>query len=304
MDLLIGRGTLSSVQFCAALYHTRHCRAIPEKCLACREKIYRLRKTHDSHFVTACILISFEKGYLLLAITSENRKLQTNLDTDFLKLIAIISMVIDHVGGRFFPEYPAFRWLGRMAFPIFCYCLTVGMLYTHDIKRYLGRLAAFAFISQPFWILASQPYDILNNLTNMNIFFTLFISLLTVWAFKEHKWWLFAVGSIITAMFNFDYSYTGIILMLIFYLCRNRPALGACLFVLTYLPAAFNGYIEDPLSCVIAGHAISFSFFSILAAPLIFLRTNVNLKIPKYFFYAFYPAHLFLIFIGRMILHV
>ena len=44
-------------------------------------------------------------------------KLKTNLDTDLLKLIAILSMVIDHVGSVFFPEYPVFRWIGRLTFP-------------------------------------------------------------------------------------------------------------------------------------------------------------------------------------------
>ena len=32
-------------------------------------------------------------------------KLRTNLDTDFLKLIAVLSMTVDHVGAVFFPEY-------------------------------------------------------------------------------------------------------------------------------------------------------------------------------------------------------
>ena len=39
-------------------------------------------------------------------------------------------MLIDHVGGNLFPQSPAFRWIGRLAFPIFAYCLTVGLLYT------------------------------------------------------------------------------------------------------------------------------------------------------------------------------
>ena len=67
-------------------------------------------------------------------------KLSTNLDTNFIKLIAILSMTTDHVGAVFFPQYPVFRWIGWMAFPLFCYCLIVGMLYTRDIKRYLARL--------------------------------------------------------------------------------------------------------------------------------------------------------------------
>ena len=46
-------------------------------------------------------------------------KLKTNLDTDFLKLVAIISMLLDHVGGAFFPQYPIFRWLGVLHFQSF-----------------------------------------------------------------------------------------------------------------------------------------------------------------------------------------
>ena len=66
-------------------------------------------------------------------------KLKTNLDTGLLKLIAILSMAVDHVGSVFFPKYPVFRWIGQLTFPIFAYCLTVGLLYTHDIKKYLVR---------------------------------------------------------------------------------------------------------------------------------------------------------------------
>ncbi len=50
---------------------------------------------------------------------SDNQsRLQTNLDTDFLKLIAIVSMLIDHIGSVFFPEVGVLRWNGRLAFPI------------------------------------------------------------------------------------------------------------------------------------------------------------------------------------------
>ena len=80
------------------------------------------------------------------AVPETGPKLKTNLDTDLLKLIAIAAMLIDHIGGAFFQEVGAFRWIGRVAFPIFCYCMTVGLLYTRDVKRYLGRLAVFALI--------------------------------------------------------------------------------------------------------------------------------------------------------------
>ena len=219
-------------------------------------------------------------------------RLRTNLDTDFLKLIAILSMLLDHIGAVFFPEYPAFRWVGRLAFPIFCYCMTVGLLYTRDIKRYLGRLGLFALISQPCYILATHPWDWQTEWMNWNIFFTLFLSLLGMYGLKERKWWLFALALFTVSWWNFDYSGTGIQLMLIFYLCRNRPRLGAALYLLSYLPALMNGWPEDPLCLTVGGLCIDWSIFAVFAAPLIFCATHSRIKINRWFFYAFYPAHL------------
>ena len=54
-------------------------------------------------------------------IPTDQPRLKTNLDTNLLKLIAIISMLIDHIGSAFFPDMPVFRWAGRLAFPIFAY---------------------------------------------------------------------------------------------------------------------------------------------------------------------------------------
>ena len=228
-------------------------------------------------------------------MTNTLPKLKTNLDTDFLKLIAIVSMVIDHVGSAFFPEYPVFRWLGRLAFPIFCYCLTVGLLYTHNIKRYFIRLGVFALISQPFYALYADAGNFWANLTNWNIFFTLILSLVFMWGITQRKWYGFCIGAMALCalgLWNFDYSFTGVILMLIFYFCRNKPWLGVALFCLHYLPAFFWGSTQDPLALVLGGYAVDWTIFSLLAAPLIFRPTHTGIKMNKWFFYGFYPAHL------------
>lgn len=232
---------------------------------------------------------------------TQQPRLQTNLDTNFIKLAAIVCMTVDHIGGAFFPQYPVFRWVGRLAFPLFCYCLTVGMLYTHDMKKYVLRLAAFALISQPFWILAFNADDFLGNLFNLNIFFTLVVSLVSAWGFKEKKWWLFILGVLLLNLINFDYAMTGLILILIFYLCRNRPWLGAALYTLSYLPALF-GSMEDPLALKLGGHAVGFEIFSLLALPFIYCHTHVEPKISKWFFYIYYPAHLFGIYLLKLVL--
>ena len=230
-------------------------------------------------------------------------RLKTNLDTDFLKLVAILSMLIDNVGGAFFPETGFFRWIGRLAFPLFCYCMTVGLLYTRDIRKYLTRLALFAIISQPFYLLAFHPWDWRLEWSNWNIFFTLFLSLLAMHGLKERKWWLFFLGLFVVSWWNFDYSGTGIQLMLIFYLCRNRPRLGAVLYCLMYLPA-LGFQAGDPLSLTVGGFVIDWSCFAVFAAALIFPTTHLNLRIPKWFFYGFYPAHLLVIGLVRLALRV
>ena len=228
------------------------------------------------------------------AVPETGPRLKTNLDTDLLKLIAIVSMLIDHIGGAFFPEAGVFRWIGRLAFPIFCYCMTVGLLYTRDIKRYLGRLAVFAVVSQPFYVLAFHPHDWMVDLnwTNWNIFFTLFLSLLAMYGWKERKWWLFIAAFLVISIWNFDYSAIGIQLMLIFFLCRNHPKIGAALYVLAYLPALWSGWPDDPLCLSLGGLTVDWAIFAIFAAPLIFIPTHSNIKVPRWFFYAFYPAHL------------
>lgn len=239
-------------------------------------------------------------------MTNTAAKLKTNLDTDFLKLIAIISMLIDHVGGAFFPQYPIFRWIGRLAFPIFCYCLTVGFLYTHDIKRYFGRLILFAVISQPFYALKADPTAFWENLTNWNIFFTLILSLLILWGITRRNWkgiGIALIALVVLGLWNFDYSFTGILLMLIFYFCRNKPVLGAVLYIASYLPALW-GSPNDPFAFLIAGHAVTMSIFSLLAAPFIFLNTNTGIKMNKWFFYIFYPAHIAVIVLIRFVLQI
>lgn len=231
----------------------------------------------------------------------QEQKLKTNLDTNFIKIIAIISMTLDHIGDVFFLEYPIFRWIGRIAFPLFCYCLTVGMLYTHDIKKYLFRLGLFALISQPFYILAFHSNDIIGNLFNLNIFFTLVVSLSAAWGFKEKKWWLFIVGILLLCFVNFDYAMTGLILIMIFYLCRNNPKLGIILYTLSYL-SAFNGSIEDPLALKIGNYAIGFEIFSLFALPFIYFHTNIKPNISKWFFYIYYPAHFFVLYLIQLFL--
>ena len=70
-----------------------------------------------------------------------------------IKLIALISMVIDHLGYAFFPEAEWMRWLGRFVMPIFAYAVARGFHFTASRKRYLLQLSVLAVISLiPYWL--------------------------------------------------------------------------------------------------------------------------------------------------------
>ena len=69
-----------------------------------------------------------------------------NGDTGLLKLVAMAAMLCDHMGKMFFPQYGAMRVIGRIAFPIYAYCIAVGCVYTRNPLNYLRRIVALALI--------------------------------------------------------------------------------------------------------------------------------------------------------------
>ena len=108
--------------------------------------------------------------------TELEAKIKSNLDTNFLKLIAASTMLIDHIGYIFFPNIIWLRIIGRISFPLFAYCIVVGFLYTRDIIKYSMRLGIFGIISQPFYVLA---FDL--SWSELNIFPSLLMGLLMIY---------------------------------------------------------------------------------------------------------------------------
>ena len=122
-----------------------------------------------------------------------------------LKLIAIVSMLIDHTAATVIrallisasPDwqpglrtlYSVSRDIGRLAFPIFCFLLVEGFLHTRNPKKYAGRLFLFALISEIPFDLALQSgwFDP----GKQNVYFTLLIGLLVLMGlsyFREKPW--------------------------------------------------------------------------------------------------------------------
>lgn len=110
-----------------------------------------------------------------------------------IKIIALILMIIDHI-GEFFPDSPIwFRWLGRLAAPLFVYALAVGFHHTRNRKKYLLRLylanVGMVFFNQIMHILQRKLDYVVYEPTNHNIFTTLFCAgvLICIWENRKEK---------------------------------------------------------------------------------------------------------------------
>ena len=216
-------------------------------------------------------------------------------NTNTLKIIACIAMVIDHTAAFLLNQksmlelYIIMRFIGRLAFPLFAYCTVIGNSYTKNIKKYLIRLLIFACISQiPYFFLVNNPLD-------LNIIFTLLLGVILIRLFSSFKKnWQFIV--IFIALYSllcilgvhFDYGVYGLLLMLLFQLLKDKKWWFEPLFI--YLILASYLFLEWPQMA---------SVFSILV--LVNWRYK-EIKLNKYFFYVFYPAHLIIIFIIKCFL--
>lgn len=87
------------------------------------------------------------------------------LSSNYLKIIALIVMTIDHVTWLIYPGYSTdlipvlLHIIGRLAFPIFAYCIAEGYHYTHNVNKYMKRLLILAIISHIPYMMASTTFQ-------------------------------------------------------------------------------------------------------------------------------------------------
>lgn len=222
-----------------------------------------------------------------------------------LKMIAIITMLIDHTGavllsmyppaqkvlftllGREYSVYLIFRDIGRVAFPIFCFLLLEGFRHTRSRLRYGRNLLLFALISEIPWNLM---FTNTLHYERQNVFFTLFLGYLAFCAIEYFKnkrliQLLCILGLLVVSIFlKADYGWRGYIFLLIMYYMRNdkpgQAILGSCWL-----------YYE---------WRACFAFLSINLYNG--ERGFIRGKAAKYFFYWFYPVHIMGLVILRQIL--
>lgn len=214
------------------------------------------------------------------------------MNTLILKLIALITMIIDHVGAVFFPFEPWFRIIGRISFPIFCFLLVEGYFHTRDVRKYSLRLLIFAFISEvPFDLAFSGRMET----GHQNIFFTLFLGLIAIYMVDVYfaKKPVFGMSGLLLAMFlseflRTDYGILGILYMLVIFALRKiaEPQKYILMALLITL-----------LNLMLSGGLQMYSVISVLYISFYNGKPGPKNSLIKYGFYLAYPLHLLILYL-------
>lgn len=240
----------------------------------------------------------------------KEKEVRGGLSGSTLKIIAMVSMLIDHIGasliergillnnavgindlvlGKSWAQWyqidMILRYIGRIAFPLFCFLLVEGFFHTHDVKKYIGRLAVFSVISEiPFDMAVTGT---LFDFSYQNVFFTLTIGVMVMaglefWARQEDdrqtirnvkSILVVAAGMVTASLLRTDYDYFGVLFIAILYILHDQRK-----------------------KQIIAGSiAVCWEITAPLAfVPVWFYNGKRGLKL-KYVFYAFYPLHLLIL---------
>jgi hypothetical protein len=200
-------------------------------------------------------------------------QLITKEQSNFIKLLALTSMLVDHIGAFLFPHLLFLRMIGRIALPLFSYQITVGSVATSNKLEYIKRLLIFGAVAQvPYYFLAQE--------LKLNILFTLALGVSLIWSLESKKRFLTLL--LIPGFFFVDYGFYGLALISVFYLVQNK-ILQFFLFLSATLIYSF--YTGQTIQ-ILAVFSLIFIF-----------KPFLGINLPRNFFYFFYPAHLVLILI-------
>ena len=221
------------------------------------------------------------------------------LSQETLKIIACITMLIDHIGSVFVSGY-TLRIIGRIAFPIYCFLMAEGTYYTKNPKKYAFRL----FIGM---LLSEIPFDLALRgrftLGSQSVMVTLLLGFLAVEAVQT-DWCgvlkFVCVGGCCAAaqLAHTDYGGKGVMLIVLLSQCRGKWWLQTlCVLIFAQLC--------NSASIPVFGKKIPIEMFAVFAMIPIGLysgRKSTSSVWVQRAFYLFYPVHLAVLAVLRFTL--
>jgi len=247
-----------------------------------------------------------------------------NPATGTLKLIALFFMLMDHLGAVVFVDVPELRIVGRIAFPIYCWCLIVGFHYTRSVPKYMGRMLLTGLISQPLYAWVMNHMGNSGNLfpdlmtVKPNIFLTLLIGLAGLWGIRENRmgsrFWAPAAAIALATVLKADYGWKGVLFILLLYACRNSRIAIASVMIAFFLfwgasysmtsslfgmPLDLNrlpNWLYQPLSSF-----LRLETYGLISLAFVLPRFRKNVRMPVWVSYAIYPAHLLIVLLFKTV---
>ena len=247
-----------------------------------------------------------------------------------LKNVALITMTIDHITAIVFKAYlygtgvsqlysndlyVLGRVIGRIAFVLYAFMLAEGAVKTRNKVKYAARLLALALISVvPHSFADAQKWI---DLSDLNIFFLLFLGLLTIYAYEWLKVHIpqkagsvilrilaIAAAGYLSLICNFEYGMMGILLIMVFYIFRDHfPRMALFTVLVMSVGYMANVILKNNAVIWFARHNANLlnailntdkiQIFGLLALPFIyFYNGKKGRQLPKAFYYFYYPVHL------------
>lgn len=245
-----------------------------------------------------------------------NRSLRVETTSVFLHILAMAAMLCDHLWGTVVPGNDWLTCIGRISFPIFAFLLVEGYFHTGSLKKYVCRLLLFAILSEiPFNLaMGSSLFFPLHQ----NVLWSFLISLgLIHWnerAKASGKVWARILVGAASCIFGYiaglltmvDYHHAGILTVLAFYFFRRRVWWGYAgqLLCLGYINLELLGGMSYELSLFGTTLFFPHQAFALLALIPIWLyrgRQGPRSRTLQYSCYAFYPLHLLLLGIIKVL---
>lgn len=220
------------------------------------------------------------------------------LTNNQLKILACFSMLLDHVGKELLPDIKLLQIIGRIAFPVFAFMIAEGCCYTRNKRAYFLKISGLALGCQFVYFIAERSFY-------QNVLVTFSLAVLTIFAVDAVRkrrnalsvvWLLTDIAVVLFLCFGFpeivsgfhiDYGIFGLMLPVAVYLAPKKSVKLIVLTVFLTLLSIDLGGIQ---------------WYSLISVIILALyngkRGKINLK---YLFYIFYPLHLALIYLVKIL---
>jgi hypothetical protein len=187
-----------------------------------------------------------------------------------LKVLLVLATTLDHIGSYLFPQLLILRLLGRLAFPLACHALNVGLVRTTDRRKYIIRLLITGLAAQPFYWIQGIP--------DLNFVLTLALFAILIESAEKNVYYVSAAVLVFILFYPVQYGIYGLLVFLAIRTTLNTMQLTLTISAASYI---FYGLLQS---------------FSAIAIPLIhkYGHQHSTIKL-RNLFYFYYPAHLYII---------